>query len=191
MDRGKPGSKMHILSDANGLPLLVGVSAANTHDSEGLKPMIEGHQTRHDPHRGRYFKPQRLHADKAYDRPDLRRWLRWKRIGVRIARKGIESSERLGRRRWVIERTMSWLSGYRRLSPRYERHPRNYLAFLGLAAAICCYKRLVRLTTWDTLLDVISLGQSAETYEGRGDGCEGKEVFRLSLVAAMQAAAAG
>nr|WP_107908985.1 VCBS repeat-containing protein [Streptomyces chartreusis] len=40
-------------------------------------------------------------------------------------------------------------------------------------------------------LDVISLGQSAETYEGRGDGCEGKEVFRLSLVAAMQAAAAG
>ncbi|MGK3111460.1 MULTISPECIES: IS5 family transposase [Streptomyces] len=147
VDRGKPGSKMHVLSDANGLPLLVGVSAGNTHDSEGLKPMVEGHQTRHDPHRGRYFKPQRLHADKAYDRADLRRWLRWKRIGVRIARKGIESSERLGRRRWVIERTMSWLSGYRRLSPRYERNPRNYLAFLGLAAAICCYKRLVRLTT--------------------------------------------
>ena len=111
MDRCKPGSKMHILSDAKGLPLLVGISAGNTHDSDGLKPMIEGHQTRHDPHRGRYSKPQRLHADKAYDRADLRRWLRWKRIGVRIARKGIESSERLGRRRWVIERTMSWL-GY-------------------------------------------------------------------------------
>ncbi|GGU93452.1 hypothetical protein GCM10010260_30560 [Streptomyces filipinensis] len=41
---------------------------------------------------------------------------------------------------------MSWLSGYRRLHPRYERGPRNYLAFLGLAAALCCYKRLVRLT---------------------------------------------
>ncbi len=66
---------------------------------------------------------------------------------MRIARKGIESSERLGRRRWMIERTMSWLSGYRRLSPRYERNPRNCLAFLGLAAAICCYKRLIRLTT--------------------------------------------
>jgi len=64
-----PGSKMHVLSDANGLPLLVGISAGNTHDSEGLKPMIAGHQTRHDPHRGRYFKPQRLHADKAYDAP--------------------------------------------------------------------------------------------------------------------------
>ncbi len=49
MDRGKPGSEMHVLSDANGLPLLVGVSAGNTYDSEGLKPMIEGHQTRHTP----------------------------------------------------------------------------------------------------------------------------------------------
>ncbi|GAA3830491.1 hypothetical protein GCM10022403_074610 [Streptomyces coacervatus] len=47
----------------------------------------------------------------------------------------------------MIERTMSWLSGYRRLSPSYEHHARNYLAFLGLAAALCCYKRLVRLTT--------------------------------------------
>lgn len=107
---GQPGSKMHVLSDANGLPLPVGVSAGNTHDSEGLKPMVAGHQTRHDPHRGRYFKPQLLHADKPYDRPDLRKWLRGKRVGVRIARKGIESSERLGRRRWVIGRRMSWLS---------------------------------------------------------------------------------
>jgi hypothetical protein len=40
---------MHVLSDANGLPLLVGLSAANTHDSLALKPMITGHQTRHDP----------------------------------------------------------------------------------------------------------------------------------------------
>jgi hypothetical protein len=58
---------MHVLSDANGLPLVVGVTAANTHDSQALKPMVLGHQTRHDPHRGRHFKPQRLHADKAYD----------------------------------------------------------------------------------------------------------------------------
>lgn len=64
VDRGKPGSKMYILSDANGLPLTVDVSADNTHDRQGLKPMAECHQTRHDPHRGRYFKPERLHADK-------------------------------------------------------------------------------------------------------------------------------
>lgn len=88
-----------------------------------------------------------LHADKAYDIPHLRKWLWGKRIGVRIAREGIESSERLGRRRRVIEHTMSWLTGYRKLNHRYERQPRNYLAFLGLAATLCCYKRLLRLTT--------------------------------------------
>lgn len=60
---------------------------------------------------------------------------------------GLESSERLGRRRWVIEQTMSWLSGYRRLTHRYERDSRNYLAFLRLSAALRCYKRLVRLTS--------------------------------------------
>ncbi|WP_440086066.1 transposase [Streptosporangium sp. LJ11] len=100
-----------------------------------------------DPRQGRPIKPGKLHADKAYDRDDLRRWLRGKRIAVRIARKGIESGQRLGRHRWVIERTMSWLTGYRRLTIRYERYSGNYPALLGLAAALCCYKRLVRLTT--------------------------------------------
>ena len=42
---------------------------------------------------------------------------------------------------------MSWLSGYGRLGPRHERHPRSYPAFLGLAAALCCYKRFVHLAT--------------------------------------------
>lgn len=68
---------------------------------------------------------------KAYDIPRLRKWLRGKRVGVRIARKGSDSSERLGRQRWVIERPMSRPTGYRRLNHRYERHPGNYLALLG------------------------------------------------------------
>ena len=138
---------MHILSDRAGLPVLVGVSAGNTHDSQGLKPMSAALHMRHDPENGHRHKPGKLHADKAYDIPELRRWLRGERIGVRIARKGIDSNQRLGRHRWVIERTLSWLSGYRRLNIRYERQPRNYLAFLGLAATLCCYKRLLRLTT--------------------------------------------
>jgi hypothetical protein len=71
--------------------------------------MVLGHQSRHDLHRARHFKPQRLYTDKAYDIPELRRWLRGKRIGVPIACRGIEPSERLGRRRWVIERTMNVL----------------------------------------------------------------------------------
>ncbi|GGP97553.1 hypothetical protein GCM10010249_15080 [Streptomyces roseolilacinus] len=73
VDRGKPGSETHVPPDANGLPFLVGVTAADTRDSEGLKPMVEGHHTRHDPHRDRHPKPQRLHADKTHDRADLGR----------------------------------------------------------------------------------------------------------------------
>ncbi|MFJ2379358.1 transposase, partial [Streptomyces sp. NPDC087769] len=69
---------MHVLSDANGLPLVVGVSAANTHDSQGLKPMVAGLETRHDPHRDWHYRPGKLHADKAYGIPDLRKWLRGK-----------------------------------------------------------------------------------------------------------------
>ncbi len=60
-------------------------------------------------------------------------------------------NDQLGRCRWVIELTIPWLSGYRRLSPRYELDPRNHLAFLGRAAALRCRKRLIRLTTWATV----------------------------------------
>jgi transposase len=135
------------LSDRAGLPLVVGLSAANTHDSHGLRPLVQALLAKHDPHRGRNWKPSKLHADKAYDIPDLRRWVRGRRIGVRIARKGTESSERLGRHRWAIERTIAWLTGYRRLTMRYERRADLYLAFLTLAAAITCHKRRTNITT--------------------------------------------
>jgi transposase len=92
-------------------------------------------------------KPAKLHADKAYDQADLRRWLRDRGIAVRIARKGTESSDKLGRHRWVIERTIAWLTGYRRLTLRYERIASHFLAFLTLAATITCYKKLAKLTT--------------------------------------------
>ncbi|WP_024936438.1 transposase, partial [Actinomadura welshii] len=60
---------------------------------------------------------------------------------------GIESGERLGRHRWVIERTLAWLFGYRRLTVRYERYGHLFNAFLTLAAAITCYKKLAKLPT--------------------------------------------
>ena len=41
VDRGKKGSKIHVLSEAEGIPLVVGVSAANTHDSTMLRPLVE------------------------------------------------------------------------------------------------------------------------------------------------------
>jgi transposase len=58
----------------------------------------------------------------------------------------VESSQRLGRHRWTIERSIAWLTGCRRLSPRYERNASHYCAFLTLAAALTCYKILTILT---------------------------------------------
>jgi hypothetical protein len=80
---------------------------------------------------------------KGYDYDHLRRWLRERgiahRIAHRIARKGVESSARLGRHRWPIERTMAWLAGCRR---RYERKADHFLAFASIACTLICYRRL-------------------------------------------------
>jgi transposase len=136
-----------VLSERGGLPLTVAISAANTHDSLALKPLVmavPAVKSRRGPRRGQ---PAKLHADKAYDQPALRRWVAARGIGVRIARTGIESTQKLGTHRWVIERTIAWLTGYRRLTLRYERNPKHFLAFLQLAAALTCWKKLRKLAT--------------------------------------------
>jgi transposase len=81
------------------------------HDSLGLKPLVRGIPL------VRSRRPAKLHADRGYDYDDLRRWLRKRGIRHRFPRKG-ESSTRLGRHRWVAERTVSWLAGCRRLHRR-------------------------------------------------------------------------
>jgi Transposase DDE domain len=67
VDRGKPGSKYHLLIDATGIPLAVGLSAANTHDSQLLEPLVDAVPVVIGP-RGRPGRPRRrpakLHADK-------------------------------------------------------------------------------------------------------------------------------
>lgn len=145
-----------MLSDRAGLPLSVAVSAANTNDADALRPLVRAIpavRSRRGPRRRR---PGKLHADKAYDQAELRVWVRDRGIAVRIARKGIETSEKLGRHRWVIERTLAWLTGYRRLTLRYERHASHFLAFLTLAATITCYKKLAKHATRDKLLGLLT-----------------------------------
>jgi transposase len=60
----------------------------------------------------------------------------------------VETSTRLGRHRWVIERSLAWPTGYRRLTARHERSARLFTAFRTLAATLTCYKNL---TAWDKL----------------------------------------
>lgn len=90
----------------------------------------------------RRTRPGKLHADKAYDSKANRAYLRRRGIVARIARRGVESSTRLGRHRWKIERSLSWLSCYRRLQVRWERDSGRFFAFVLLACALVCFKRL-------------------------------------------------
>jgi transposase len=143
-DRGKPGSKRHLVVDRQGIPLAVLLSAANVHDSILLEEVIDRippvRQRRGRPR----FRPGKLHADKAFDFPRCRRALRRRNITARIARRRIENRERLGRHRWVVERTLSWIARFRRLAIRYERRADIHLAFLVLACALICLRFVQR-----------------------------------------------
>ncbi|WP_408649255.1 IS5 family transposase [Streptomyces herbicida] len=147
VDRGKAGSKLHVLAEAQGLPVAVGASAAKVDDVQALRPLILGIPAVRSRRGPRRRHPNKVRADKAYHSADNLAWLRERNITPRIARPGVESSERLGRHRWKIERSISWLFGYRRLTVRYERKGGHFLAFLGLAAVMTCYKKLSKIAT--------------------------------------------
>jgi hypothetical protein len=68
--------------------------------------------------------------------------LRRRGITPRIARQGIESRERLGRYRWVVERTLSWLNRFQHVKARYERRADIHLGFLSLGCALTCWRAL-------------------------------------------------
>jgi len=127
----------------------VRLSAANAHDSTQLLPLVDAIPPVIGP-RGRPRRPRKrpakLHADKANDSTDLRRSLRARGITPRIARRGIDSSERLGRYRWVVERSLSWLLGYRRLGLRYEWRADVLQGLLRLACALTCLAYLASET---------------------------------------------
>ena len=126
--------------DRAGLPLSVTLAAANVHDSQMLEATVDAIEPIRRP-RGRPRKrPHKLHADKAYDSRALRLALRQRGIIPRIARRGVDSSERLGRYRWAAERTFSWLNRLRRLKVRYERRDDIHLAFLTIGCALICWR---------------------------------------------------
>jgi IS5 family transposase len=89
-------------------------------------------------------RPTRLHADKAYDHRRCRRACHVRRIKPRIARRGVDRSDKLGRHRWVVERTLAWLNRFRRLTIRYERRADIHHAFLTLGCAIICFQQINR-----------------------------------------------
>jgi transposase len=118
--------------EGSGIPLCVITTAANVHDSMVFEELLAGIEPIKGPGGRPRRRPDKVHADKAYDDEKCARALRKRGIKRRIATKGVESSEKLGRHRWVVERTLSWIAKYRRLTIRYERREEIHEAFLHL-----------------------------------------------------------
>jgi len=116
----------------------VAVSGANTHDKCLVEETLESipvERPKPTPQ-----KTQNLCADKGYDYPDVRELLREWGYTVHIPSRGQRGSVRKAipdyrARRWVVERTHSWLNRFRRLLIRWEKKVENYVAFLHFACA--------------------------------------------------------
>ena len=87
-------------------------------------------------------RPDRLIADRAYDSDTYRRLLRERGITPVIARRKTKHGSGLGRQRWVVERTLSWLHQFKRLLIRYERRADMHEALLALGCCLVCFRRL-------------------------------------------------
>ena len=120
------------------------VTGANRHDSVVFEQWVDAlPRIAGKPGRPRRW-PDKLHADKGYDYARCREHLLLRGIRDRIARKGVERNDRLGRHRWVVERTHAWLAAFGKLRVRFERRIDSHLALLSLACCVICQRTLMR-----------------------------------------------
>jgi putative transposase len=146
-DRAKLGTKQSLPVERDGMPLGVVIAGANAPDCTLLEETIEAvvverpDQERVDQH---------LCLDAGYDNEPVRQVVeRHGYVGhIRRARGGPRQTRQPGRRRarrWVVERTLAWLSKCRGLLVRYDKHNENYLGLIQLACGLLWYRRLHRI----------------------------------------------
>lgn len=125
-----------MLTDGRGVALGVEVSGANTHDIQLLKATFDSAPIyRPQPTRRRH---QHVCLDKGYDSKDVRKFLKRRHYQPHVKSRGQEEAERkknprFKARRWVVERTHSWINRFRRLLTRWEKKSDNYLAMLNFS----------------------------------------------------------
>ncbi len=142
-DRGKLGAKINLMVDGRGAPLSVVLTGANRHDKVSAVELIVAFSVKRPAH-----KEQHLCADKAYDSEDVREFASAAsyethiKVNPRRSRKAAEpppdddSPKRIyPARRWMVERTISWLTKRRSLRTRWAKKAGNWLALVQLACA--------------------------------------------------------
>lgn len=142
--------KRSLLVEATGGPLAVVIAGANVHDTKLLAATLAAvvvERPQPTPQR-----PQHLCLDLGYDNPTGAEAVASHRYIAHLRRIGQEKLDlatgepRFPARRWVVERTLAWLSKCRALLIRYDKHAANFLALLQLACALLWYRRLHRLS---------------------------------------------
>ena len=138
-DRGKRGVKRSLLTEAQGVPVGLAVDGANCHDMKLVRVTVDSVAVSRPVPSPEH--PQGLCLDKGYDFPEVRRIVDEFGFTAHIRTRG-EEAQAIKReagfkaRRWVVERTHSWLNRFRRILVRWDKSPDNYIAFLHFACAL-------------------------------------------------------
>jgi transposase len=142
VDRGRPGTKHTLMVSRSGVPLAIRTAGANASDHTQIIPLVLDFPTvGGKPGRPKEM-PDELYADRGYDSDSTRWILRWLGIEPKIAKRKTPHGSGLGKVRWVVERTISWLKGLRRMRVRYDRLGVIRDAFTTLAASVICFRIL-------------------------------------------------
>lgn len=140
VDRRKPGTKHTLLVDRRGVPLGIRTAPANASDHTQILPLVVNFpRVAGKPGRPKEH-PGKLYADRGFDSDDTRALLAWLGVEAKIAKRKTKHGSGLGKVRWVVERTISWLKGLRRMRVRYDRLGVIQDAWTSLAAAVICFQ---------------------------------------------------
>ncbi|WTQ32141.1 IS5 family transposase [Streptomyces virginiae] len=145
VDRARPGSKHHLIVDGQGIPLAVSLTGGNRNDVTQLIPLLKKIPSVAGLVGRPRNRPDSLLGDRGYDHDKYRRMVWATGVKPVIARRGVPHGSGLGIHRWVVERTIAWLHGFRRLRIRWERRDDIHEALLGLATCLITHRHVQRL----------------------------------------------
>jgi len=142
-DRGKQGVKRSLLTEAAGIPIAVAIDGANRHDMKLVRSTLDGIMMKRPVPTRR--EPQGLCLDKGYDFDEVRAIVREFGFTAHIRTRGeeamaIKQEAGFKARRWVVERTHSWMNRFRRILVRWEKLPETFIAMLHLACGIITWR---------------------------------------------------
>ena len=142
-DRSKSGVKRSVLTEANGVPVGLAVDGAHRHDMKLVWATVDSIPVPRPPHSP--GQPQGMCLDKGYDYDEVRETLQEFGFTAHIRSRG-EEAQAIKReagfkaRRWVVERTHSWMNRFRRVLIRWDKSADNYIAFLHFACALIAFR---------------------------------------------------